>query len=446
MFYTLRIKKDMSPLISERPHSSSAVRLELPVRPILKTLKTFLLVVGLGFASHGHAATTYTLQELIDAALQNNPSISIARAQEDAAVAAVTTAKQYLNPEVGADAGPSRYRSGSNELKNSWGVTVSQPLEFGDVRTARREVAESGVKVAGVGTEISRINLRVRVKDAYYAVLQRQAVLKLVEGDRNLLRQIRERVKLRVDVGEAPKYELIKADTESLAAERDYQSALVRVTEAKALLRGLIGGSLASEFEVEGQLPLTQTLPDINDIRERIEQSPILEQLRAANQTAEARLRLEERLRYPGLTLRAGVDQDPDLTTARLGVAIPLPVWNQRQGQIAEAAANVRQVQALLSERELALKREIDAAYQRYLIAQQQLAAFENGLLSQSEAVLKTAEAAYRYGERGILEYLDAQRTYRIVRRDYMTARYDYVSAMLEIERLLGSELLEVKS
>jgi len=56
--------------------------------------------------------------------------------------------------------------------------------------------------------------------------------------------------------------------------------------------------------------------------------------------------------------------------------------------------------------------------------------------------VLKTAEAAYRFGERGILDYLDAQRTFRIVRKDYLAARYDYVSAMLEIERLLGTELL----
>jgi cobalt-zinc-cadmium efflux system outer membrane protein len=55
--------------------------------------------------------------------------------------------------------------------------------------------------------------------------------------------------------------------------------------------------------------------------------------------------------------------------------------------------------------------------------------------------VLKTAEAAYRFGERGILDYLDAQRTFRSVRKDYLTARYDYVSAMLETERLLGSEI-----
>jgi len=393
-----------------------------------------------------YAAPAYTLQELIDTALKQNPSVDIARAQEEAAIAAVTTAKQYQNPELMADGGPSRNRSGNHEVNTSWGMSLSQPLEFSDVRKARREYAESGVDVATVGTELTRIDLKVRVKDSYYLILQRQAVLRLVEDDRNLLKQIRDRVKLRVEVGEAPKYELIKADTESLAAERDYQSALFRVTEAKGLLRGLIGAGMPDDYELLGELPLTQTLPSVEAIKEKIRVSPQLEQLRAANKAAEAKLQLEERLRNPGLTLRAGIDQDPDLRTARLGLSIPLPLWNQRQGQIAEASANLRQVQASLQERELSLTRQTDAAYQRYLIAQQQLYAFENGLLSQSEAVLKTAEAAYRYGERGILEYLDAQRTFRSVRRDYFAARYDYVSAMLEIERLLGTELLEVKS
>ena len=80
------------------------------------------------------------------------------------------------------------------------------------------------------------------------------------------------------------------------------------------------------------------------------------------------------------------------------------------------------------------------------MIAKNQLNSFENGLLVQAEAVLKVAESAYKYGERGILEYLDAQRTYRLVKKDYLTARFDYVAAMLEVERLLGTNLLQDKN
>ena len=393
------------------------------------------------------AANTYTLVQVVDVALTQSPSVMIAKAQEDAATASVTTAKSYLNPQLEFGAGPSHYRdrSVSKDTKGNWGVALSQTLEFSDVRRARREIAESGVKTAGFTSDLIRLELKVRVKNAFYNVLQKQEVLKLVEADQQLLQTIRDRVKLKTDIGESPKYELIKAETELLAAQRDYQAALVRVVESKALLRGLVGSGISNDFEVSGQLPLSESLPRLDALRDQISQSPYLQQVRAAAEIAEAKLKLEESLRNPGLTLKAGVEQDPDLLQYRLGLAIPLPLWTNREGQIAEASANIRQAQAQLGDRELGLSRDLETAYQRYLIAQGQVNAFENGLLEQAQSVLKVAEAAYKFGERGILEYLDAQRTYRSVRKDYLAARYDYVAVMLEIERLIGAELLATK-
>jgi len=405
-----------------------------------------LLGLILSIPAITYAADGYSLRQVIDLAFNEHPSVRVAKAQEAAAIANVTTAKSFLNPEIEVGAGPSRYRSGSNDTRNNWGVALAQPLEFSDVRKARREIAESNVNYVSLNTEINQVELRSKVKQGFYQVVQRQDALRLMEEDRNLLQQIRERVKLRVDVGESPKYELIKADTEALAAERDYQAALVRVAEAKAFLQGLVGTSMPANYQVIGELPLKQSLPPIESLREQVAQSPYLRQVRAASQTADAKLRLEQNLRNPGLTLKAGVEQDPDLTSFRLGLALPLPLWNQRQGQIAEAAANINQVQAQLSDRELALNRDLESSYQRYLIAKNQLNSFENGLLVQAESVLKVAESAYKYGERGILEYLDAQRTYRLVKRDYLSARFDYVLAMLEVERLLGTNLLQDKN
>lgn len=407
-----------------------------------------LLLMVLAFSLMPHivrAAPQYNLQQVMDLAFEKNPVLGIVKAQEEAAQATLTTARSYYNPEVEMLAGPSRYRSGPSDARSNYFVGISQPLEFGDVRSARREIAESNINLAESNTAISRVDLTIRVKSAFFNVVQRQAILEISLADRQLLNQIRDRVKLRVDVGEAPKYELIKADTEALAAERDYQAALVRVNEAKALLRGLIGAAIPADFELTGELPMQQTLPVLTTLQNKLVESPAIQQVKKIGEVAEARLKLEESLRVPGLTLKAGVDTDPDVSMLRLGLAIPLPLWNKREGQIAEANAYVRQSRSVLSERELLLNRDLEAAYQRYLIAQGQLDAFENGLLKQAEASLKVAEAAYRFGERGILEYLDAQRVYRGVRRDYLTARYDYVNAMLEVERLLGTELIAVK-
>ena len=389
----------------------------------------------------------YSLKDLIDIAKRENPILDVLKAKEDAAKSSVVTAESFLNPEIEAGSGPSRYRTPSTNpnQKQNWGVTLSQPLEFPNVRSARKAVAESRVNYAGYFTEATMINLSLQIKKAFYEVLQNEAILKIAEGDRDALNDIRGRVALRVDVGEAPRYELIKADTELIAAQRDADAAKLRIYESKLCLRGLVSKSIVNIFDVSGSLPPSDIALNMEQLKDDINKSPRLKQIKASADIAENRLRLEEKLINPGVTLKAGVDQDPDITSYRFGLSIPIPLWNQRQGLIGEAAANYREIQAQYTDQELTLRRDIEAAFQRYLIAQQQVKTFESNLLTQAESVLKVAEAAYRYGERGILEYLDAQRTYRLVRKDYLASRYDYIVAILEIEQLLGMDILENK-
>jgi cobalt-zinc-cadmium efflux system outer membrane protein len=411
-------------------------------------MRLFFSLLLLGFLSNSAwSAPQYNLQDLIDIAKRENPILDVLKAKEDAARSSVVTAESYLNPEIELGTGPSRFRTPntSTNQRRNYGVNISQPLEFPNVRGAKKAVAESRVNYASSVTEATMINLSLQIKKAFYDVLQNEAVLKIAEGDRDALKNIREKVALRVEVGEAPRYELIKADTELVAAQRDADAALLRISESKFYLRGLVSKSLTDSFGLVGSLPPSDINLNADLLKNEITKSPKLKQIKASADIAENRLRLEEKLINPGLTLNAGVDQDPDITSYRFGISIPIPIWNQRQGQIGEAAAGYRELQAQYTDQELALRRDIESAFQRYLIAQQQVKTFESGLLDQAESVLKVAEAAYRYGERGILEYLDAQRTFRLVRKDYLASKYDYIVAILEIEQLLGMDILENK-
>ena len=411
-------------------------------------MRILLLFLFFGLLTNSASSNPqYNLQDLIDIAKRENPIFDVLKAKEDAARSSVVTAESYLNPEIEVGTGPSRFRTPntSTNQRRNYGVNISQPLEFPNVRGAKKAVAESRVNYASSVTEATMINLSLQIKKAFYDVLQNEAVLKIAEGDRDALKNIREKVALRVEVGEAPRYELIKADTELVAAQRDADAALLRISESKFYLRGLVSKSLTDSFGLVGSLPPSDINLNADFLRNEISKSPKLKQIKASADIAENRLRLEEKLINPGLTLNAGVDQDPDITSYRFGISIPIPIWNRRQGQIGEAAAGYRELQAQYTDQELALKRDIESAFQRYLIAQQQVKTFESGLLDQAESVLKVAESAYRYGERGILEYLDAQRTFRLVRKDYLASKYDYVVAILEIEQLLGMDILENK-
>jgi cobalt-zinc-cadmium efflux system outer membrane protein len=86
--------------------------------------------------------------------------------------------------------------------------------------------------------------------------------------------------------------------------------------------------------------------------------------------------------------------------------------------------------------RRLEINANLERAYGLYEVATQQLVSFEDGVLREADAAVKAAEAAYRFGERGIIDVLDAQRVLRTVRLDYLSAQYDLQAALIEIEQL----------
>ena len=63
---------------------------------------------------------------------------------------------------------------------------------------------------------------------------------------------------------------------------------------------------------------------------------------------------------------------------------------------------------------------------------------YAKGAVREAESALRVAEAAYRFGERGILDVLDAQRVLRTVRADLLEARYQLQSARIELDFLAG--------
>ena len=71
-------------------------------------------------------------------------------------------------------------------------------------------------------------------------------------------------------------------------------------------------------------------------------------------------------------------------------------------------------------------------------MARLRVEALSQGVLRDAEAALRVAQAAYRFGERGILEVLDAQRVLRSVRGDLLEARFQVRVARTALDQLAG--------
>jgi cobalt-zinc-cadmium efflux system outer membrane protein len=71
-------------------------------------------------------------------------------------------------------------------------------------------------------------------------------------------------------------------------------------------------------------------------------------------------------------------------------------------------------------------------------MARLRIEALSQGSMREAEAAVRVAQAAYRFGERGILDVLDAQRLLRGVRADMIQARFQLQEARIKLDQLVG--------
>jgi cobalt-zinc-cadmium efflux system outer membrane protein len=384
----------------------------------------------------------FTLQDALDLAEMYNPQLHAAQARVAGANAGVLTARAYPNPELTfGSLGRQRAIQAGTLAGMLHGVTFTQPVELPSVRRARLEAARLGRESSQYALEENRLSVRALVKQAYFEAMRRHAEISLTRDNLRLLEDLRRRIRVQVEVGEASRLELVRAETEVAAARIQVESAELRYTSALAALRSAVGTSLG-DIEPQDRLDsVTPLMPLEEMIDQALARHPAIEEAEAETRRADANLRFENALKTPQPSVWTDVLEQPDVAQYRFGISLTLPLWNRREGPVAEAVAAQRRAVAMERVRKLEITAAIERAYGLYNVAQRQVEMFEAGSIQQAEAALKGAEAAYRFGERGILEVLDAQRVLRSARMDYLNAQYDRQQALIELERFGAVDL-----
>lgn len=402
----------------------------------MRQFKALVFLMGLG-ATLAVAQPEYDLARLEELALDSSRAVLAAREQVKAARFAVDSAGAFPNPELEYLAGSVRTRGPGGSPGDARSTTLTQPLDMPWQRSPRIGAAEAGLAATAAAVAAFEADWLARLRLGYYEVLRREAELKYAREDAELMETVRARIALRVDIGEAPRFELIKADAEMLNAQKSAQAAGFRVEQARSQLRQSVGAALPADFALRGDLGVVPELPAREGLLgELAVSSPELARSRAEMQRAEHQLALERRQRWPALALKASLDEDPDNRASKVGVVVSIPLWSRRSGQVGEAGAQLAWARHELAVQEFSLAWQLDIALQQYDIADSQVTALEGGIVRQAEAALKVAQAAYRFGERSFLEVVDAQRVYRAARSELIAARFELAAAWVEIERL----------
>ncbi|MBK6356188.1 MAG: TolC family protein [Betaproteobacteria bacterium] len=403
---------------------------------MMQCTKMLGFVLGMG-ATLAVAQPEFDLPQLEAMALSSSRSVMAAREQISAARYAVDSAGAFPNPELEYLGGTSRSRGVGGNTGDARSVTLTQPLDLPWRRSARIGAAEAGLEATTAAVRAFEADTLARLRLRYFEVLRREVELSNTRDDLAAMEGVRSRIALRVETGEAPRFELIKADAELLNVQKTAQAAGFRGEQARSQLRQSVGGALPADFALRGRLRDVPDLPPLDGLRKQLAvTSPDLARARAEMVRAQHQLDLERRQRWPNVALKAGMDEDPDTRANKFGVVVSIPLWDRRSGPVGEASAQLSRARHELAAQEFSLAQQLEIAVQQYEIAQTQVVALESGILKQAEAAVKVVEAAYRFGERGFLDVLDARRVFRAARAELIAARYELASAWVEIERL----------
>ena len=386
----------------------------------------------------GPAREPITLAEVLAAGRVQSPQVAAARSREQAAVAAAGVAGRWTNPAI--EFRSENWGAPSPGLLHDSFATVTQRLELGGKRGARRGAALAGAETARAdafattraveGELAARFLEAVRLRDrAGILAEQRDALHELV---RVLARRVAE--------GFAP-----DADRARLAAERATVAIAVTRAETAADRAFLDLRSLAALPEGATTAMLTRPDPVALPVGDAetlaagaASARPDVRSAAARVETAERALGLQNSLRVPDLTVNTGLKRTLDTNTGVFALAVDLPFLDRNQVAVTRARGEVHAAEL---ERDFVTRRaEADAI--AALRTARRLAGAAADAEAQLVAPATVAHAAMRsafdLGAADILLVVDAERAFADARLLENDLRIEAVAAAIAARLALG--------
>jgi cobalt-zinc-cadmium efflux system outer membrane protein len=249
-------------------------------------------------------------------------------------------------------------------------------------------------------------------------------------------------LRIREREGEGSRFDRLRAEQESREASQLVISAAAALSEARATLSGLLPRDVS--LATITAAPLTpQSTPPVETLVARATSSRA--ELRALQQSGE-RAALEGEAardaRLPSPTVFGGVKRADDVsgreTGGVFGLSLALPLFDAGGREAARWDAERARVEAERASIEYRIRSEINGASEVLALRQ---AALVQEQPQVADELVQIAVVAYREGEVGILELLDAARTATRARNRAIDLRLDARLAQIALERAVGERL-----
>jgi cobalt-zinc-cadmium efflux system outer membrane protein len=119
-----------------------------------------------------------------------------------------------------------------------------------------------------------------------------------------------------------------------------------------------------------------------------------------------------------------------------------IPIFDRNQGEIARTQAAITQSQELAAEANEQVLSDVVNAYEGVHTNDQIIGLYRSGYLDQATQSRDISQYAYQRGAASLLDYLDAERSYRANQLAYRQALANYMVTLEQLREAVGTRSL----
>jgi outer membrane protein, heavy metal efflux system len=395
-------------------------------------------LAGSGFAQE--AIRRLSLDEALALALRQNPTVRAKSAELRSVRASEITAGLRPNPTANYLA--EQFGGGSAALVQHT-FSIGQPIELGNKRLRRVDAARAATRVTAFQLEDVRRLTVLQVKTAFAGALVAREQLALAEENLRALDETARLQRLRVDRGDLSELELLRVQVQRFTFERDAADARQALDVARITLRSTAApAAIAEDFEVAGDLQFSDVSLDPDRLRRlTVANRPDLRAAIADRERAEADHRLARANAWWDVTPQIEYQRIGPDNTIGFGFSFPLRIFDRNQGEIERTRSEIARLEATRQATEQQALAGLDVDLRTAVTQRERVLVLRDVYLPKAQRTREVVEYAYRRGGQSLLDFLDAQRTYRETALAHLQAVGAYLVAIYQLEADVGAPL-----
>lgn len=397
------------------------------------------------------------LQGAINAALENNLDLQVAKLNVNIAQNDIKSANRLQNPSFDVF-----YNYGASGWTEPRQLGLSQTVEIAK-RRARKQLAQSNLKLVKTNVDYTSFDLKMDVREAYINLVATKSILETLRQQQHLQEDLLSIAQKRVKAGKVPEIDVIQAEIALNQMITQVNTAKVNVKNALFTFNKIINDpksvtydSMDNIFSEENNFaemltpPPTTKFPQLNEIMSRaLKNRYDIQIAKQEIDVAEKNLTVIARQRIPDISLSGGyayqmpkhTDDGRFNSGGYIGASlVNIPLFYNYSPEIQNATVKLQQAELKYQSVQNKAEKDIGAAYDKFLTAAENLNYYESKILISSEQLIDISKNAYESGKSDITALIVMKQSYKSIIVGYTYALAEYYNSWTNFLREVNDE------